>query len=73
MQTNLINRIIIAIFIGFVLFIAVTSSASQFKVVRVSDGDTINAVSDENEIKVRLVPDPLQQPSSGRCVCAERR
>ena len=56
MQSNLNNSIInTTILIGFVLFLAVTSSASQFKVVRVYDGDTINAASDENEIKVRLV------------------
>ena len=53
MKNSLI--ITIAILIGFVLLIAVTSSASQFKVVRVSDGDTINAISNENEMKVRLV------------------
>jgi len=65
MQLTLRNRFItLAILIGFILFPKVTSSADQFKVVRVSDGDTINAVSDENKIKVRLVGIDAPEPAT---------
>jgi len=67
MQLTLKNRFItLAILIGYILFPKVTSSADQFKVVRVSDGDTINAESDENKIKVRLVGIDAPETKKGK-------
>ena len=67
MQSAVNSRIItLAILIGFVIFLVGKSSAGEFKVIRVYDGDTINAVNDENEIKVRLVGIDAPETKKGK-------
>jgi endonuclease YncB( thermonuclease family) len=45
----------IGVFVSLILIIPVICDADQLRVVRVTDGDTIKAVSDHMEIIVRLV------------------
>ena len=49
------TKIIIVVIFAFLLCLASVSFAAQFKVIRVTDGDTINVVSNGHKEIIRLV------------------
>ncbi len=62
----MIKNFIVFVFIQSVLFFPITSSADQFTVVRVYDGDTLTAVGNDQKIRVRLVGIDAPETSSGK-------